>query len=337
MLDPRTSRPAGNIMNQAHEAPSTKHDAPRMIALSTAWNALRHTSGKKMAGEILKLGFDTLELSVHVTPAMADEVLAMAGRNRLRICGLHNYCPLPEGIEREKAAGNNLALSSTDEDERARAVAQTKETIEWAARLGAPAVVLHLGMVPVRIRQREALTHIGAGNRDQGRAIVTEDLMERGTIRGPYVDSVIRSLRDLAPRAVELGVKLGLETRYYYTEIPSLDEFMMIFRNVQSPALGYWHDTGHAHVMETLGIATQDDFLTKYGDRLIGIHLHDAVGGSDHRAIGHGNVDFEKVLSHAKPDTQLVLEIHGQASASDIIKSRERILKYTQIAREGES
>ena len=134
------------------------------------------------------------------------------------------------------------------------------------------------------------------------------------------------------PYAEQLGVRLGLETRYYFAEIPSLDEFMMIFRNVQSPALGYWHDTGHAHVMETLGIATQNDFLTKYGDRLIGIHLHDAVGGSDHRAIGRGNVDFEKVLSYAKPETQLVLEIHGQAPASEIVKSRERILKYLQIA-----
>ena len=312
------------------QSPSTKDQAPSTIAISTAWNALRHTSGKKMVSELKKLGFDSIELSVHVTPSMAEEVLALVERGRVRICSLHNYCPLPDGIEREKAAGNILVLSSTDEAERAKAVEQTRRTIEWAARLGAPTIVMHLGRVPLDVRQREALTYIGAGNREQAKAIVTEDLMERAAVRAPYIESVIRSLQEVAPYAEQLGVKLGLETRYYFAEIPSLDEFMMIFKNVSSPALGYWHDTGHAHTMETLGIGSQDDFLKKYGDRLIGMHLHDAVGGSDHRAIGRGNVDFWKVLSYAKPDTQLVFEIHGQASGSDLIRSRVLILRVLQ-------
>lgn len=304
--------------------------ASRTISISTAWNALRHTSGKKMVGELTKLGFDSIELNVHVTPSMAEEVLALVERGRVRICSLHNYCPLPDGIEREKAAGNILVLSSTDEAERAKAVEQTKRTIEWAARLGAPSVVLHLGRVPISVRQREALTLIGAGDLLQARAIVTEDLMERAAVRAPYIESVIRSLQEVAPHAEALGVKLGLETRYYFAEIPSLDEFMMIFRNVSSPALGYWHDTGHAHTMETLGIGSQDNYLKKYGDRLIGMHLHDAVGGSDHRAIGCGNVDFWRVLSYAKPDTQLALEIHGQASGQDLIRSRVLILRVLE-------
>ena len=156
--------------------------------------------------------------------------------------------------------------------------------------------------------------------------MIVGDLMHRAAERKPYVESVITSLVELSSRAEAAGVKLGLETRCYYSEIPSIDEFQMIFKNVPSPALGYWHDTGHAHVMEFLGLAGQEDYLRKYGDRLIGMHIHDAVGGSDHQALGKGNIDFSKIVPYIKPDTEVVLEIHGQASGAELIRSREAIL-----------
>ena len=147
--------------------------------------------------------------------------------------------------------------------------------------------------------------------------------MEQAAVRQTYIHSVIASLNELSAHAESAGVKLGLETRYYYGEIPSLDEFGMIFGSIPSPALGYWHDTGHAHTMEVLGIASQEDFLSRYGDRLIGMHLHDAVGGSDHRALGRGEIDFPKIMEYVRRDTAIVLEIHGRASESEIIRSRE--------------
>lgn len=293
------------------------------IALSTAWNALRHKSGRKMALELLDLGFDTLELNVHVTEAMIREIEPMVKEGRVTICSLHNYCPTPKGINREEAASVNMPIASPDSAERRKAVDQTRRTIEWAARLGAPAVVIHAGIIPVDIRQREALRLLGAGFREEARKIVAEDLMERTAVRQPYIDNVIASLDELSRDAERLGIKLGLETRYYYGEIPSLDEFGMIFESVPSPALGYWHDTGHAHTMEVLGIASQDDFLSRYGDRLIGMHLHDAVGGSDHRAVGRGEIDFAKVMEYVRHDTAIVLEVHSQASAAEVTRSRE--------------
>ena len=312
------------------------HQAPRTIGISTAWNALRHESGKKMVRELLDLGFDVLELDVHVTSGMIEEVLEIVKRGQVRICSLHNYCPLPAGIKREDAARNVLPLSSTDETERAAAVAQTRQTIEWAARLQASAVVLHLGLVPMETRQREALRLIGAGSREQARAMIVEDLMERAALRRPYMESLMLSMQELCSHAEAAGVKLGLETRYYYSEIPSLDEFQMVFKQVPSPALGYWHDTGHAHTVATLGIADEEDFLKKYADRLIGVHLHDAVGGSDHRALGSGEIDFTKTLQYVRPDTELVLEIHSQTSERELVNSREKALRLLAYCEKGE-
>lgn len=298
----------------------------RTIGISTVWNALRHKSGRKMIQELLRLGFDQVELNVHVTPAMIEEVREMVTRGLVRVCSLHNCCPVPPRVELENAAGNVLSLSAPDEAKRSAAVEQAKQTIEWAGRLGASTVVMHLGAVPMEIRQREAIKLMGAGLREQARAMVIEDLIARAEARKPYLDSVTTSTRELADYAEAAGVKLGLETRYYYSEIPSLDEFQMIFKNVASPALGYWHDTGHAHVMELLGIADQKDYLRKYGDRLIGVHIHDAVGGSDHRPIGRGEIDFSQLLPYIRPDTTLVLEIHSQSSKAELIRSREKAL-----------
>ena len=296
------------------------------IAISTAWNALRHKSGRKMALELLGMGFDTLELNVHVTEPMIREVERMVKQGEVKVCSLHNYCPLPKGMRREEAAGN-IPIASPNTSERMKAVELTRQTIEWAARLGASAIVIHAGTVPGQYRQRQALRLIGAGFTEDAKKIIAEDLMEQAAVRQPYIDSVVASLNELSTHAESAGIKLGLETRYYYGEIPSLDEFGIIFESIPSSAIGYWHDTGHAHTMEFLGIVSPGEFLEKYGDRLIGMHLHDTIGGSDHRALGRGQIDLQKIVEHIRPDVAVVLEIHGQASRAELVHSRELALK----------
>lgn len=280
-----------------------------------------------MVLELLDLGFDTLELNVHVTEPMIREIEQMVSRDEVKVVSLHNYCPTPKGIRREEAAAGNIPIASPVASERAKAVEQTRQTIEWASRLGATAVVMHPGVVPGQCRQREALRLMGAGFAEDAKKLVAEDFMEQAAVRRPYIDSVIASLAELAIHAESAGIKLGLETRYYYGEIPSLDEFRLIFDSVPSPALGYWHDTGHAHTMEFLGISPPGGFLEECGDRLIGMHLHDAIGGSDHRALGRGQIDFSKIMEYLKADTAVVLEIHGQASAAELVRSREMALR----------
>lgn len=295
----------------------------RMVAVSTAWNSLRHTSGQEMVSELLELGFGALELDVHVTRKMIQEVQEMAQKGLVRISSLHNYCPVPEGIEREVAAGNILPLSSLDKNERRKAVAQTLVTMDWAARLEARSVILHLGTIDLPLVQREALRLIGAGRREEAKIMLMESLTTRAAMRRPYLDSVIASVSELAGHAEALGIRLGLETRYYYNEIPSLDEFQFILQNVDSRAVGYWHDTGHAHVMEVLGIATQEHFLEKYKDRLIGMHLHNAVAGSDHRPLARGEIDFSKLVPYLGEGVDLILEIHSNAGPEELARSRE--------------
>src|SRR6185295_17144871 len=66
---------------------------------------------------------------------------------QIKFSSLHNFCPLP--VEVMGASPDCYQFSAIYPQERERAVKQTLQTIDFAARLGAPFVVLHLGEVRI--------------------------------------------------------------------------------------------------------------------------------------------------------------------------------------------
>lgn len=123
------------------------------------------------------------------------------------------------------------------------------------------------------------------------------------------MDSLLASLDHLVPVAEKQGVLLGLENRYHYHELPGFDDFEIIFDKFRGAAIGYWHDTGHAHANETLGLIPKNALLKNYADPLIGVHLHDAVGLDDHLPPGTGEIDFTALKPFLKAKTLKVMEI----------------------------
>ncbi len=145
----------------------------------------------------------------------------------------------------------------------------------------------------------------------------------RARLERPYLENVVRSLRELAPSAEGLGVRLGLETRYHPWEIPSFPEIGELLDSVASPALGYWHDLGHAAVRETLGDEPALSYLERYGTRLIGMHIHDVVVTRDHKAPGEGEMDFSPYRPWlAAKGIHKVFEVHPGATPEEIIRGR---------------
>jgi sugar phosphate isomerase/epimerase len=112
------------------------------------------------------------------------------------------------------------------------------------------------------------------------------------------MQSVRRSLVELADYAAQKGVRLGLENRFHYQEIPLPDELDKLLDLGLGEAVGYWHDIGHAQVLEHLGFTTQEEWLRRFADRMVGVHLHDVVGVTDHLATGLGQVDWDMVARY---------------------------------------
>src|SRR6266446_10177063 len=128
--------------------PLLSRDDHAMIAFSTCWNSGRHTSGEEMLREIQALGFNLIELGHGIRISLMPGIQKMFDAGEVRFSSLHNFCPLP--VEVMSASPDCYEFSAIYPQERERAIKQTFQTIDFAVRLGAPFVVLHLGAVNMK-------------------------------------------------------------------------------------------------------------------------------------------------------------------------------------------
>ncbi|MGE5307630.1 MAG: sugar phosphate isomerase/epimerase family protein [Deltaproteobacteria bacterium] len=295
------------------------------LSISTAWNAFRSSDAERMIYELRDLGFEEVELSFNLTSGMVDAVEGLVSRGKIKVTSVHNFCPIPEGLKREQALPDFFSMSSMDSEQRALAVEYGRRSIDTAARLNARAVVLHCGRVEMEDMFRDLVNlYHREGTQSpffqQARSALVRTREEKAQV---YLDNTLRSLGELNRHAEKRGIYLGVETRYYYSEIPSCQEVRRILDAFKGGRIRYWHDVGHAQVAENLGLARQEDFLAAYRDEMVGMHLHDVVGSSDHKTPSTGDLDFSRLNPYITKETIKVLEIHHPAPPQDLVCGRD--------------
>jgi sugar phosphate isomerase/epimerase len=280
-----------------------------------------------MLFEIKKLGFLDLELSFNLTEGMVSEIGPVASREGFRVKSVHNYCPIPPGFERITALPDCFSMSSLDQAERKLAIKYTKKTIDTANKLGADSVVLHCGRVEMQDRTRRLIELYPPGQKETDIFSSTKEdfIRERASIAAPFFDNTLDSLKEICRYAQDKGISLGIENRFYYREIPSFEETNLILESFKGLPVFYWHDTGHAQVMENLGFSKHLDYLEAYSKRMLGVHFHNIVGCDDHQAPVNGEFDFSKLKPYIKKDTVKVIEAHHPATPHEIIKSKKML------------
>jgi len=188
------------------------------LALSTAWNALRWKSGKEIIGQIGQLGFKAIELNFNLTSSIIEEIKEAAGKLRIKIVSLHNFCPIPPQISRRHALPDVYSLSSLDREERKKAIYYTQRSIDTASYLKAKAVVLHCGRVNLPDYTRKLITYCALGLKKslKYKRLIREMVKQRQRAARPYFENILRSLEVLDRYAEDKGIFLGIENRFYF-------------------------------------------------------------------------------------------------------------------------
>src|SRR5262249_60700037 len=92
-----------------------------------------------------------------------------------------------------------------------------------------------------------------------------------------YLDRVKDCLKRVVEHAATKKVKLAIEGRRGYEEIPSERELPVLLNELDSPQLGYWHDFGHLQIKQNLAFVDHEEWLRKIGSRTLRCHLQDCI------------------------------------------------------------
>jgi sugar phosphate isomerase/epimerase len=282
-----------------------------MYSLSTCWNSHRHTDGRVMLQEIRDLGFEYAELSHGIRISLLPGIFEAVEAGEIKISTLHNFCPLPIGINH--AAPNLFKFTSTNARERDNAYKHSLKTIETAARLNAKVVVLHMGCIDMKDYTEKLIDLAANGQKGTPKyeKLCAEVQDKQEQKKEKYVQLANEMLKRLIEAAEGYGVQLGIENREALEEIPLDADFNFFFRDFPENTVGYWHDTGHAQIKENLGFIMHTLHLESLASRLLGFHIHDVqFPGRDHCPPGSGSIDFAALKSSVKPEHIKVFEMN---------------------------
>src|SRR5215208_5420648 len=208
-----------------------------MYSLSTCWNSHRHTDGRAMLEEIRDLGFAYAELSHGIRLRLVPGIFQAVDEGVIKISSLHNFCPLPMGVN--YAAPNVFKFTAENAGERENALRHSIKTIETAERVKAPLVVLHMGSVEMKDYTDKLLDMVKEGKKDTPKyqKLYEEAEERRAKLSEKPMQYAYEMLRKLIAEAEPRGIKLGIENREAVEEILFENDYPFFLHEFQSPSI----------------------------------------------------------------------------------------------------
>jgi sugar phosphate isomerase/epimerase len=283
-----------------------------------------------MLREIRDLGFEYAELSHGIRISLVPGILEAVDAGEIKISSLHNFCPLPIGVL--QASPNLYEFSAESPRDRELALKYTLKTFEFAGRVKAGIVVLHLGSIEMKDYTGKLgdMLERGASEKDSPKfkKLSAEAEKVRAAKKDAFFGRVKESLRALLPEVEKRGLKLGCENRQALEELPVDGDFESFLKEFPSPNIIYWHDTGHAQIKENLGTISHKIFLETQASRLGGFHVHDVIYPErDHASPGAGMIDYAVLKPLVKPEHVKVFELSPSMPVDVVQKGVAHIKK----------
>lgn len=293
-----------------------------MLAFSSCWNNSRHTEGETMIEEIVDLGFFNIELSHGMTIAKLPGIKKAYERGIFICAGVHNYFPSP--VEVMIDAPDAYEFTSHRPFDRQRALDMTLRTLDLAAEFKALYLVLHMGSVPMNPKRwtKPLTMTVSEGGQHDPDYIKRklEFVKKREKLGPPYLNRSIEALEKIVERAAEVGVKLAIESRSRFEDMPTEREMVILQEHfADNPWVGYWHDFGHVQLKHNLGLLDHAEWLERISPHLIGGHVHDVQWPArDHRTPFSGTLDYQNLLRFFPAGCPLIWELSPTREAGEI-------------------
>ncbi len=275
-----------------------------------------------MIEEIIELGFSNIELSHGMTVAKLPGIQQAYKRGLFTCAGVHNFFPSP--VEVMIDAPDAYEFTSHRPFDRQRAMDMTLRTLELAAEFRAEYLVLHMGSVPMNpgkfTKPLTAMVAAGGSHSPEFIKAKITFVKKREKVAPLYYHRAIEALANIAEKAAEYGVKLAVESRSRFEDMPTEREMIALQDHfADNPWVGYWHDFGHVQLKHNLGLLDNVEWLERISPRLIGGHVHDVQWPArDHRVPFSGTLDYGQLLKFFPENCPLVWELSPTREAAEI-------------------
>jgi len=298
------------------------------VSMSTMWAVDQPMSFEDTFRAARSIGINRFELNHRVT----EQVFTQYDYNKHYAGSVHDPCRAPFSFDEQKKL--DLLISSLNEENRKQGVAIACRSIDVARQLGARSVVIHPGSIACDRSlddQLRKLFKAGKKDTEEYNEIKLKMISHRSSLVENHLAQVMKSLIEIAEYNAHLkGPALALENRYRYYDLPLPDELERMLAIMGGNAFGFQFDIGHGVALDALGLVENSEWLNRFASRIVGVHIHDVDGLTDHQAPGLGHVDFKALARYLPENCIKTLEIGPSASLAQIANGLE-VLKNVGI------
>lgn len=301
------------------------------VSLSTMWAVDQPQPFNQSFQDALAIGIARFELNHRVT----RDVFEQFDFNCYYAESLHDPCRAEFDFDSQKK--QDLILSSLDEEKRQKGVEVVCHSIELACQLGARSVVIHPGSIVCDRSLDNRLRKLfldGKKDSEEYAQARRQMVSHRSSLAEAHLSQVIKSLVEIAEFNNRCkGVALALENRARFYDLPLPDELEQMLAVMGGGAFGFQYDIGHAIALDKLGLVDNKTWLERFGSRIVGMHIHDVDGLTDHLVPGQGTVNYGKITPYIPENAIKTLEISPKARIEEIAAGLSVLEKSGLIVR----
>jgi sugar phosphate isomerase/epimerase len=251
------------------------------------------------AKAVADVGAQAVELDATVPEHRFEEVVRAVRDHGLSVLSLEALCPHPAELARHAARAGLVPLANPDESERRAAVKLHRRTIELAAEVTAPFVVVTAGRVSMP-------PELDTPPAEMDERTLRAFLARRGQAAPPFVDGFRFALDELVPAAERLDRTIAIAMSGALDAVPSFTELTAILADFRGAPIAAWIDLAGVWGLQSLGVRRLETWTT-LGSSIAGVRWSDVRRGEE-RVPGDGDLDLANAAKLA-PSAHAVLSL----------------------------